>query len=71
MLVERATLKPVGEETIDGVVSRKYALAGAFFGDRVGTVWVGRDSGRIERAEHAVRTSTDWDGVLPRFHGHP
>jgi hypothetical protein len=61
VLVERATLKPVGEETIDGVVSRKYALAGAFFGDRVGTVWVGRDSGRIERAEHAVRTSTDWD----------
>lgn len=61
VLVERATLKLVGEETIDGVASRKYELAGPFFGDQVGTVWVGRDSGRIERAEHPVRTSTDWD----------
>lgn len=61
VLVERATLKLVGEEIIDGVASRKYELAGPFFGDQVGTVWVGRDSGRIERAEHPVRTSTDWD----------
>ena len=61
VLVDNATFGYVGEETIDGVVSRKYSLSGPFFGDQVGTVWVGRDSGRIERAEHPIRTSTDWD----------
>jgi hypothetical protein len=61
ILVERATFEPVGEETIDGVVTRKYRLAGPFFGDQVGTVWIGKDNGRIERAEHPVPTSTDWN----------
>lgn len=61
VLVDRATMTLVGEEAVDGVASYKYALAGPFFGDQTGTVWVGRDSGRIERAEHPVRTSTDWD----------
>lgn len=60
VLVDRATMTLVGEETIDGVPSYKYSLAGPFFGDQVGTVWVGKDSGRIERAEHPIVTSTDW-----------
>lgn len=61
VLIDRASFEFQGEETIDGVLSRKYRLAGPFFGDQVGTVWIGKDSGRIERAEHPVRTSTDWD----------
>jgi len=52
--------EPIGEETIDGVVCRKYRISGPLFGDKEGFLWVDRSSGRIERAEHADPTSTDW-----------
>ena len=59
-VVERGRFTPDGEETLDGVVCRRYRLAGPVFGDAVGTVWLGKGDGSLRRAEHALRTSTDW-----------
>lgn len=58
--VDVVRFEPTGMETIDGVACRKYKLTGPLFGDQVGFVWVDAESGRLERAEHAVPTSTDW-----------
>lgn len=59
-MVDRGRFTPDGEETLDGVVCRRYRLAGPVFGDAVGTVWLGKADGTLRRAEHALRTSTDW-----------
>lgn len=59
-LLGAATFRPAGEETIDGVPSRKYELGGPLFGELTGAVWINRETGRLERAEHGLRTSTDW-----------
>lgn len=58
--VGAATFTPAGKETIDGGAARKYTLAGPIFGERTGTVWIDAASGRLERVEHGLRTSTDW-----------
>lgn len=58
--VDRARFEPQGFEDIDGVRSRKYQLGGPIFGEHQGTVWLNAESGRLERAEHVIPTSTDW-----------
>jgi Tetratricopeptide repeat len=60
VLVGRATFEYQGEETIDGAVTRKYKLSGPVLADQVGAIWVNRDNGLLERAEHPIPTSTDW-----------
>ncbi len=60
-LVDRARFTPAGEETVDGAPCRKYELAGPVFGEAKGAVWLSKADGTLRRAEHAVRTSTDWN----------
>lgn len=40
---------------------RRYQLSGPLFGELVGTVWVDRNDGTLVKAEHPLRTSTDWN----------
>lgn len=66
-LIDDAQFIPDGEELIDGVLARKYRIAGPVFGTAEGHLWVGKDSGRIERVEHVVPTSTDWPDFKLEF----
>ncbi|KFN44837.1 tetratricopeptide repeat protein [Arenimonas oryziterrae] len=58
--VDVVRFEPAGMETIEGVACRKFKLTGPLFGDQTGFVWIDASTGRLERAEHAVPTSTDW-----------
>jgi hypothetical protein len=59
-LVDTGRFEPAGEETVHGVRCRKYRLAGPVFDGAEGSVWIDAKTGRLEQAEHPVRTSTDW-----------
>lgn len=67
MLIDEAVFTPVGEENIDGVLTRKYRIAGPVFGEGVGHMWVSKDSGRMERVVHSVPSSTDWPDLKLEF----
>ena len=49
-----------GEEWVNGVACRRYALVSAVLGGAEGSMWVAKDGEHIVRAEHPVRISTDW-----------
>jgi hypothetical protein len=63
-LVARARFEYVGRETLHGAARAKYRLTGPFFGEKQGFLWMNLASRRIERVEHELPTSTDWNDVL-------
>lgn len=56
-----ARFEPAGEETVNGVLCRKYKLAGPFFAGFEGWLWAGKESRRLEKVESSLRTSIDWE----------
>ncbi|HEX7154770.1 MAG TPA: hypothetical protein VF618_25020 [Thermoanaerobaculia bacterium] len=63
-LVARAKAEYVGREQLRGADCAKYRLTGPFFGEKKGWLWVSLAARRLERFEHELPTSTDWNDVL-------
>lgn len=60
-LLATARFEPAGEEEVHGKRCRKYLLKGPFFQGFEGTLWADVKTGRLEKAESSLRTSTDWE----------
>lgn len=56
--VAAGRFSPTAEELVNGSPARRYTLSGPLFGDQQGAVWL--SGGELVKAEHGLRTSTDW-----------
>lgn len=61
IVLTTARFEPAGEEMLHGKKCRKYLLKGPFFAGFEGRLWADFESGRLEKVESSLRTSTDWD----------